>query len=271
MSWLQAFLLGLVQGLTEFLPVSSSGHLAVAQAILGFEEPEVFFDVILHAGTLLSIFIFWRKDLLAMLREAFAALSAGRRAFSFAYWRENDARGMILWVVLASIPTGIIGILFKEPLEAAFGSLLAIAAGFFMTATLLILSRLFLSRAKGEPTLGRSLFVGFMQGLAIWPGLSRSGTTITSGLLAGIKPETAARFSFLMSIPAVLGAVLLKLKDGGGEGIGPDSLAVGFVSSAVSGYLALWLVMRFVRRGRLHVFAPWCALMGVLAVILALR
>ena len=206
MELFKAALLGFVQGATEFLPVSSSGHLVLGSHILGFKEQGIIFDVMLHLGTLLSVIIVFRKDLLAMIAAPFQMLNGNR---------SEQVRKSFLWdvyVVVATIPAVIVGLGFKDYLEQTFTSILMVCLMLIVTGIMMILSRYLPDRGRLVNT-GRSLLIGCAQAAAIMPGLSRSGSTIFMGMLLGVNRETAARFSFIMSLPAILGAAVLNLGD----------------------------------------------------------
>ena len=270
----QAVFLGLIQGLTEFLPVSSSGHLAIAQSLLpGFRQPGILLDVLLHFGTLIAVLLYFYRDLKALAKNLVSTESDYDPGASG--WR------LIFGIVAASIPTAIIGLLLEERVEQWFESLPATGAGFLGTAVLLALGD-WASRRNREgypamdPGPGQSLLIGVFQGLAVIPALSRSGATIGVGLLCGVDGVKAARFSFLLSIPAVAGAtaltVLKHLDDirvaESGELWG---YALGTVVAGVVGYLCIGLMMRVMKRSRLIYFAGYCALVGVAVLAAGLR
>jgi undecaprenyl-diphosphatase len=252
----ETILLGIVQGLTEFLPVSSSGHLVLFQNLLGFSEPELLLDISLHMGTLLAVCLYFLPDLKKM--------GTALLQFDLA----NPHARLLLWVLAGSVPTGIIGIGFKAPLERAFGSLTMVGAMLIATGFILASSRL-LSKDYGNRAqvgLLRALAVGTAQGLAILPGISRSGTTITCGLFCRLDRELAARFSFLLSIPAIIGALLIHLDQVSLENIGLVPLFTGFGTSTLVGVLALRFLMGIVRKGHLYYFAPYCWALGLLVI-----
>jgi len=261
MTLLQAMLLGLVQGLTEFLPVSSSGHLAITQHFLpGFSQPGVLFDVLLHLGTMLAVVIYFRRDL-------------GRLAGALRPGGDAVARRTLRLLIVASIPTALIGLSFKDFFESLFDNLPVVAGMLLVTGTLLFVAERLRRRAQparreAALTTGDALVVGCVQGLAIIPGISRSGSTIAALLLKGVDGETAARFSFLLALPAVFGATLLQLRhlDQLAAGQLPAYLAGTLVAFAV-GYAAIHLLLAVVRRQRLAWFAGYCWLVG-LAVLL---
>ena len=271
--WLQAALLGLVQGLTEFLPVSSSGHLVLAQQILGEDffaaGDALFFDLLLHVGTLLPVLVFYRRDLVAIL-AALRPPPGGESPPSLRQRLPNDPKlQLALGVVLATIPTGLMGIFLEDHFERLFHSVRPVAAALAATGCLLLATKWFEGRDKRPGISPRiALVIGVVQGLAITPGVSRSESTIAAALFFGIDREAAARFSFLLSIPAILGAVVLKAR----HGIPLDSVAwgpalLGFAVAAGSGYGALVFLVALVRKGRLYRFAGYLLPLAVLAWI----
>lgn len=252
-------LLGVIQGLTEFLPVSSSGHLVIGKTLFGLADPDLLVDVMLHVGTLLPVLWLYRRDLLEMLRSLGRLPAAGR------LWADDGALRLTLCVVVGTIPTGLMGVGLKDHFERLFSSPLAVGFALLLTGVILMLTRLARQRDEAPHRtlgLGRALVVGVAQGAAITPGISRSGTTIAVGLLLGIEREMAARLSFVMSIPAIVGAVLLTLRKAQ-AGVAAPVLLLGVLSSALAGYLALRWVVALVRRGTLHRFAYYVWPVGV--------
>ncbi|GBD08638.1 Undecaprenyl-diphosphatase [Candidatus Thermoflexus japonica] len=271
MTWFQALVLGIVQGLTEYLPVSSSAHLVLVPWLLGWRNDErlVFpFDVLVQWGTLVPVLIYFHRDLWAILAGGWEGI---RRGSPFAT-PEGRLGG---WILLATLPAAVLGMLFKKPIEAVFLQPVLTGVLLFGTAGLLWLGEHF---GRGERDLGRmtardALVIGFAQALALLPGISRSGSTIAAGLGRGFLRPEAARFSFLLSIPALLGAGLVALRDLYTVGVPPEALIpilIGFFSSALSGYFAIWGLMRMVRRRSLRPFAVYCAGVGVLTLVLFL-
>lgn len=257
-AWLQALILGVVQGLTEFLPVSSSGHLVLAQALFGesfeFKDMAVAFDLALHVGTLLPVLWFYRADLGRIVRRVTSrdGFEGGVRT-----WLVDRHRWLALMVVVGTVPTGLMGVLLKDRFENLFHDPQAVCGALLVTGALLLSTRWLGTgdRALRNLTLWVALAVGVAQGLAITPGISRSGTTIAVALLLGLDRELAARFSFLLSIPAILGATVLVAKDGVVLPEGAAlALAVGFVAAVTVGYAALVMLVALVRRGGLHHF-----------------
>ncbi len=252
----ETIFLGVVQGLTEFLPVSSSGHLVFFQNLLGLKGPELLLDCSLHLGTLLAVCIYFRHDLKKMAGEI--------RRFHLI----DSSSPLFLWVLIGTLPTGFIGLVFKSPLERLFGAttivgLMLIVTGFIVGSTRLIPKG---HEANTRIGLLTALAVGTAQGLAIVPGISRSGATIACGLLFGLERDLAGRFSFLLSIPAIIGALALQLNVQAFERIGLAPLFFGFVSSALVGLVALRVLMGMVRRGHLYYFAPYCWAIGLIVV-----
>ncbi len=265
MTHLETILLGVVQGLTEFLPVSSSGHLVIFENLLGFKEPEILLDASLHLGTLLAVCIYFRSDLKKMIQELWAWVAPGS---------QNGALGphalLALMVVVGSIPTAFIGLIFKDPLEALFSSVTTVGVMLLVTGVIVGVTK-FISRNHGkwdQVGIWMALAIGTVQGLAIIPGISRSGSTIVCALLLGLNRETAGRFSFLLSIPAIIGAVGLHLESDAIARVGIAPLTVGFASSALVGFFALKLLMGMIKKGHFYYFAPYCWVVGILTIIL---
>ncbi|MEN0068074.1 MAG: undecaprenyl-diphosphate phosphatase [Myxococcota bacterium] len=253
-SALGAFVLGVIQGLTEFLPVSSSGHLVLFQQFIPVAGDALLFDLVLHVGTLVPVLYFYRDWVGKLILDPFV----GEGPFL-----EREGVRWIGYIVLASIPTAIIGIAFKDQFDALFSTPATLAVTFTITALLLLLtSRLDRSYLDKPLSPGVVLLLGIAQGLAITPGISRSGTTIAVALLLGLGREKAARFSFLMSVPAIVGGLLLELRDAELGDVDPVQLAVGGGASLVTGYLALVLLVQVVRQGRMAWFAGYLFLVA---------
>ena len=263
-------ILAVVPGLCEFLPVSSSGHLVLAQILLGFQEPDIVLDLTLHLGTLLAVVWFYRHSVYSLVRELKllpgAALSPIRMR-TLLKIRPDFRLGMM--IVAASVPTAAMGLLFQHQLESMFAS--ARAVGFALLATAGVLT----ATARLKPgtvdelsmTFRAALVIGLAQGLAMAPGLSRSGLTIGAALMLGFRRELAARFSFLLSIPAIVGGLALSLGQGLSSSLAPPWLVLGLLGAGICGLMALkWLTM-LVDQGRLALFAPWCGLIGLFAII----
>ncbi|MDP8224915.1 MAG: undecaprenyl-diphosphate phosphatase [Candidatus Lernaella stagnicola] len=262
-------LLGLLQGITEFLPVSSSGHLVIAQHLFGMRDASLFLDTILHLGTLAAVVaVFWSD-----LKELCAAVPLLWRWGPRRAWREHGNFRLLVWLAVGTLPAAVVGLVLADFFEAAFGSVRAVGAALFFTA--LVLFTAAWKRQRATPlfeTRGwQALGVGLAQALAIMPGISRSGMTIVVGQHLGLARDAAARLSFLLAIPAILGAVLLQAikLESVPAGFAPAAI-VGFVTAAVSGYLSLRLLLRFVQKGRLHFFGVYCLLAGSFALFVGL-
>ena len=260
MSWYEALVLGVIQGLTEFLPVSSSGHLAIMGTLFGMSgEENLAFAVVVHAATVLStIVVLWYE-----VSNLFNGL------FSFKWNKETQ---MVCKILLSMIPVGIVGLLFKRDVEELFGSgLLLIGAMLLVTAALLAISYYIRPRRKNELSFLDACVIGIVQACAVMPGLSRSGSTIAAGLLLGNKKETVAKFSFLMVIIPVLGETVLDLAKGNFSmetlGISPWVLLCGFVAAFISGTLACHWMIQLVKKSKLIYFAYYCVAIGLFAVI----
>jgi undecaprenyl-diphosphatase len=251
--WVAIFL-GVLQGLTEFLPVSSSGHLVLFQQFFSLPGDELFFDLALHMGTLLPVLWVYRADLIRMVRAPFA--ESGPVA-------QRPGLRLMGLIVLGSIPTAAIGLLLEDFFEQLFSTPAALTVTFALTGALLFASGRVThgEAAELEMKPWQALVIGLAQGLAITPGISRSGTTIAVALFLGMRREYAARFSFLLSIPAIGGAFLLKLKDVTPEDIHVDATLVGALAALVTGYMALKLLIRLVKAGDFSRFAwyVWAA------------
>lgn len=265
MTILSAIILGLVQGLTEFLPVSSSAHLVFANHFLHLrlsEADTVSFAVIVHLGTLVAVLLYFRKDMVALLAGAGQLIVRPRTA-----WRENPSSRLFVLLLLGTAPAAVLGVTLKDFFEQAFQSVPGTALLLLGTAAMLFwISR----RPHGGRTLETAnakdaLLIGAFQALAILPGISRSGSTITGGLLRGLDRDAAPRFSFLLSVPIILAGGLFDLLDTlkGGFSVSLPVAAVGFIAAAVSGYVAVVLLLGVVRRGRLDRFAYYCVVVGV--------
>ncbi len=256
-------LLGILQGLTEFLPVSSSGHLVLFQQFFEIGDDHVLFDLVLHVGTLIPILWVYRTTLWMMLRDPL--VGEGPVA-------NRPGTRLLGLLILATIPTALIGLLLQDVFEALFSTPAVLVVTFAITGALLFSTRkLAQGRVRvGELTWRQALILGVAQGFAITPGISRSGTTISVAMFLGLEREFAARFSFLMSVPAILGAVVLKLRDVEHAGIAVDHLLVGGIAAMVSGYFALVVLVRVVKQGRFASFAYYCWFAALVAGVIAI-
>jgi len=259
--------LGFIQGLTEFLPVSSSGHLVLFQRFFGLHEPELFFDICLHVGTLGAVCLFFRRDIVALVKAVLALLASGGKVNSLSVEVQEELT-MVGMILAGSVPTAIIGVVIKGFSETVFSSLALVGAMLCVTAGLLVATAMVPQDRDQKITLPKALFIGLIQGMAVFPGLSRSGSTIALALFFGVSRERAARFSFLLSIPAIVGASLLAILDLSKETLPSWGLiAAGTAVSAVTGYLALRFLVYIVGRGKLHFFAPYCLILGLAALV----
>jgi len=271
METLKILILGIVQGLTEFLPVSSSGHLVLFQHAFGMKEPQLLLDVCLHVGTLIAVFVVFFKELqrLASVLIRLPALIRNAGGIVTLFNQNPDFR-MIVLIGFGTLPTGVLGLFFQTQIDSLFGTTRVAGIMLLVTGLLLFLTRR--GTAYGRPiaamTIRDALIIGLSQGMAILPGLSRSGTTISTALLLGVQRETAGPFSFLLSIPAIFGALLLQLSSSlTPSPVSLKMLLLGSATAAVVGFFALKILLRFVNQGRLSLFAPYCWVVGVLILI----
>lgn len=264
MSWFQALILGLVQGLTEYLPVSSSGHLTIGANLFGLNgEENLAFSVAVHVATVFSTCVILWKEIVWLFQDFFK-------------FKWNEGTKYIVNILISMIPVAIVGFFFKDQVEAIFGSgLLVVGICLLITATLLAFSYFAKPRQKENISPLHAFIIGIAQAVAVLPGLSRSGSTISTGLLLGNKKEKLAQFSFLMVIPPILGEALLDVKDMlevGVEttmaGLPTTSLIIGFIAAFVSGCLACKWMINIVKKGKLIWFAVYCAIVGLLAIVL---
>ncbi len=275
MSYLSAVILGLVQGIAEFLPISSSGHLSIFQQffqLADVEHDHMLFDVLLHLGTLVAVFVAYRKDIAQLLGEFFAMvhlrrLPAGQKP-------DLSARRMILMLVIATLPLFLV-LPIKDRVAVLYTNTIFIAFALMLTGVLLFISDRLPkgSKTARNATLVDALLVGLAQAVATVPGLSRSGTTISAGMARGFERSFALKFSFLLSIPAVLGANILSIADAVQTGVDPSLLPVylvGVLVAMVSGYGAIWLLRYLSRKGRFGGFAYYCWGAGLVTLILSL-
>lgn len=260
MDIIQALILGLVQGLTEFLPVSSSGHLELGHAILGIEgEGNLVFALVVHGATVLSTIVVFFKDIVSLFKGIFL-------------FKWNEETKYVLKILLSMIPVAIVGLFFKDKVEALFsGNLVFVGSMLLITAGLLAFTFFAKSRSR-EVKFIDSIIIGIAQALAVIPGISRSGSTIATALLLGVDREKAARFSFLMVLLPIIGANFVDVAGGditAESGIETLPLVVGFIAAFISGLLACKLMINLVKRGKLIYFAAYCAIVGVIAIFAA--
>ena len=262
MTAIKAIILGIVQGLTEFLPVSSSGHLVIFQKLLNFHDPGVLFEIAVHLGTLVAVLIYFRKDIGEIIASLFV-------------WKKDApehikrAHHLLLHLIIASIITAVIGFAFKEKLESLFENTLLVGFMLIITGGVLFASDKIKNTQKKNMSVSSSLLVGLAQSIAILPGISRSGATITTGIFTGRTRDLATRFSFLLSIPAILGATLLKFKDlqsavsNGSMGL---NFFLGGIFAAVVGYFAIAFLIRMIKKAKLFYFSIYCWIIGLITI-----
>lgn len=269
MDIIQAIIIGLVQGLTEFLPVSSSAHLIFAQQALGVADVGLAFDVLLHVGTLVAVIVYFFNDIIEMIKGFFLSL-VDLKEGKFIPELKRDPYKKLAWLtIIATIPVGVVGILFNDIVEELFTGLTVPAFLLLITGCLLYASQRMNSGRIDVTniTVKEALIMGCGQALAILPGLSRSGTTIATGLFAGLDKEFAAKFSFILSIPAILGAAVVQLKDLGSANIEFSVCIAGFIVAAISGYFAISFLLKLVREKSLDIFAYYCWIVGIIILV----
>lgn len=263
MEWFETLILGLIQGLTEYLPVSSSGHLAIGSALFGIEgEENLAFTIVVHVATVFSTLVILWKEIDWIFKGLFK-------------WQMNEETRYVINILVSMIPIGIVGVFFKDEVEAIFGSgLVVVGCCLLLTALLLSFSYYYKPKQKENISMKDAFIIGLAQACAVLPGLSRSGSTIATGLLLGDNKAKLAQFSFLMVMPPILGEALLDgMKMMKGEAVAGDipalSLVVGFLAAFVSGCLACKWMINIVKKGKLIYFAIYCAIAGVITLILS--
>lgn len=268
MSFLNAILMGILQGLTEFLPVSSSGHLVLAQHFLGVKESgNILFEVFLHLGTLLAVIIFFRKRIWGLILSLL-----GKKEYRTRDTAHND-RKIIQYLIIATAVTGLVYLVLGNPIESLYHKPLVVAFMLIITGIIVFASD-YVKKGKisaAKMGLPRSLFIGLTQGMAIIPGISRSGSTIAASIFSGIKREEAAEFSFLLSIPAIVGANLVSFKQFSNLNI--NQLLVylaGFLAAFVAGYLVIGFLLKLITKAKLKFFAYWCWAIALISIIFLL-
>lgn len=267
MDWIQSLILGTVQGLTEYLPISSSGHLAIGQALFGLQDPDanLAFTVTVHIATVLSTCVILWKEIVWIFADLFK-------------FKWDNGTKYAFNILISMIPVAIVGFFFKDKVEDIFGSgLLIVGICLMITATLLAFSYFAKPRQRENISPIHAFVIGIAQAIAVLPGLSRSGSTIATGLLLGNKKEKLAQFSFLMVIPPILGEALLDVKDMAEQGIStamggisPLALAIGFLAAFISGCIACKWMINLVKKGKLIWFAVYCAVVGLATIIIPL-
>lgn len=264
MTWWQSIVLGLLQGLTEFLPVSSSGHLAIGKELLGVEaSSDLVFEIVVHAATVLATIIVFRKQI-------------GRLFAGFFKFKYNDETDYVCKILVSLIPIFIVGMFFKDSVEALFSSLYVVGIALIVTSLLLFFSDKASSSTIKKTECARNgisylqaFIIGVGQAIAVIPGLSRSGTTISTGLLVGVKREVVAQFSFLMVIIPILGEAILSFAGGemSSSTVGVLPLCLGFISAFLSGLFACKVMIALVKKAKLKWFALYCAIVGIAVIV----
>jgi undecaprenyl-diphosphatase len=271
MDLIQAIILGAIQGLTEFFPVSSSGHLVIFQQMMGLKEPVLLFDISVHMGTLAAIVIYFFKDIINIMKSLIHSISS-RLSGQSGHFTSLESRDInMAWMLVAgSFPTAVIGAGLQMISDVLFSSLLLVGVSLMITGGILLGTRWISQENESgmDLTIKQALLIGTVQGLAVIPGISRSGSTIVAGLFLGVNRDLAIRYSFLLSIPAILGALVLQvLTDPSGAGnISLSIIAAGLVTSLIVGYAALSLLVKMVQKGHLYFFTPYCIVLGVIVL-----
>jgi undecaprenyl-diphosphatase len=251
MTYSQSIISGIIQGITEFLPVSSSGHLVILHHYFGYKEPQILFDLLLHIGTLFAVFVYFWRDIINMI---------------------TGQRRLLLYIIIGSIPTAVIGVLFKDIFESLFSNIKAVGLMLFVTAGFLFLGEWASNRKKTAPDNGlgwlKAIVIGIVQGIAITPGISRSGSTIAAGLTLGLDKKEAVRFSFLLGIPAIIGASLFKLSDAGSNLTITSQMLAGTIVAFFIGLGAIYLLIKMVTNGKLRLFGIYCIILGSAVLVL---
>ena len=259
MTWIDALILGIIQGLTEFLPVSSSGHLEIGVVLMGINSTNnLLFALIVHMATCLSTIFVFNKDILLLIKGLLKL-----------EW--NDSSKFVLKIIISMIPVGIVGLLFENEIEALFTGDLFLVGGMLLVTSILLFIPRYFSQGIGEVTFGKSLVIGLAQSIAILPGISRSGSTIAMALVLGVSREKAAKFSFLMVLLPIIGASILKIKKYiESPDLEPEintlALFLGFMAAFISGYLACRWMVKIVKKGKLIYFSIYCFILGLTAI-----
>jgi undecaprenyl-diphosphatase len=270
LSLIQAVILGVVQGLTEFLPISSSGHLVLGESLLKVKFADIGFDVFLHVGTLLAVIIYFRQPIWKMLRAVWFKFKSKLVKKGDTEYLEEDWQ--LFWlIILGSIPAGLIGVGFKDFFEKAFSSVRIVSVMLLFTGTILFLTRFF-KGVREKLRWADALWVGLAQAIAILPGVSRSGLTISAGIFRKVEPAKAAEFSFLLSLPAVLGANVLELKDvlsRSNKSGGVTVYLAGAIAALIVGYIAIKFLLGVIKKGKFQYFGYYCFAVGLFFLIFA--
>jgi len=267
----QGIILGIIQGLTEFLPVSSSGHLVLGQIYFNITEFAMVFDVSVHMGTLAAVLVVYFSDIKLMFESIYRFLveAAGGNPCVHLFKTDKNLK-LAVFIMVGSVPTALIGLVLKKFDHILFTSDILVGCMLILTGTILWVSRRYYHNETSDKVfdIKRAVFIGIVQGFAVTPGISRSGSTITAGMAAGLDRHTAAKFSFLLSVPAILGAQILGVKDAMETGFVINSAIVyGTIVAFIVGLVALKLLLKLVHRGKFHLFAPYCWLVGMLVLL----
>jgi undecaprenyl-diphosphatase len=265
MEYLKIIILAIIQGLTEFLPVSSSGHLVLAKYMLGLESPGVTLEVFLHFGTFMSVLVIFWKDVVRIIA---AVLGNFWKVWKYpSIMKKNEDFAMGVYIFISMIPAGLVGLFFEEQIEGFFDNIIMVGIALLVTGTMLFLTQW--AQNEKKPLKGwRAMLMGLAQALAIIPGISRSGTTVSTGMFLGMPREKLAKFSFLMALPIIFGATLIEAKDAlATDGFAWPAIIIGTFTSFLFGYFAVKWLLSAIIKGKLHFFGFYCLTVGFLALI----
>lgn len=268
MEYIEAILLGILQGISEFLPISSSGHLVLAEALFGLESEGITFEVVVHFGTLFSILFFYRKILSGLARGVWKQLTLWLQEPS-SIKDSNPETRLAGFIILSMMPAMAVGLLLKDQIESLFDNPVVVSIFLIITGTLLFSTR-FMKSGDGKINVRRALAMGIAQAFAVLPGISRAGSTIAMGIFCKTDREEAATFSFLMVIPVIAGAMLLEIVEllqGDLSGISIQILVFGFISAFVSGYLSLGTLIQLLKKQKFYLFSLYCWVVGIFGLI----
>ena len=271
MDFFQSLFLGVVQGITEFLPISSSGHLVLGESLLGLNvESLKSFDVVVHLGTFAAIIIYFWKDVVGLFNGLFSYVGLVKKSSS-----NKEYRSLVGYIIIATIPAVLVGLFLEDTIDFLFRNTFYVGLWMIIVAEVFLLAELVLKKFKNEEKLNwkKAIIIGLAQSVALIPGVSRSGSTISAGLFQGISREKAARFSFLLALPVIFGAGLLTgVKEIKASGLDVEflPLMVGFVSSMIAGFISVYFLMKFLKRHSLNVFAYYLFVVGGVSVIISL-
>lgn len=272
MGYGEALFLGVLQGITEFLPISSSGHLVLGESLLGLEvEALKSFDVVVHLGTFAAIIVYFWKDIIGLFRGFFSYIGLMKKSSD-----TKEYQNMIGYILIGTVPAVLVGLFLEDAIDFLFRSTLYVGLWMIIVGEVFILAEWASKKIKKEQGLNwkKAVFIGIAQSAALIPGVSRSGSTIAAGLFQGMNRERAARFSFLLALPAIFGAGLLtgikEFKAGTGLNVEFFSLIIGFIASAVAGFISVCFLMKFLKRHSLNIFAYYLFVIGTISVIFSI-